>query len=1072
MAEAHDPAKGPVDTTAGTGIQALKTPDTAIQAPVTPPSVPAAGVSLEKPRQSRLERIDWILAGLVLVLTFFLGSFTAFNADIWMHLASGKLLAAGQYQFGVDPFAYTTKDVYWANHSWLFDWVVYGIYSLAGGAGLIIAKALLLVGLALVLLRIRRPEQSRWLPIIFVGLAMLALSTRALLQPTCISFLFLGLTLYWLWKAGTEEGAVKRLWLLPPLFALWVNLDSWFILGPIVVFLYWLGALVDGWTGRPVSLKPAALGKVLAVGLVACLLNPHHFRAFVVPNELAYLIVNVTDLLPSWMVAGGKTVQQIRAVDPNTITWISPLAWLHLTHVGLGNNVAGWTYFVLLLCGLVSFALPLIRFPRMVSFSALLVWLIFAVLSMLQARLVPFFAVVAGPIAVLNFQSFFACLNGKGSARGPWMFAGRLATTLAGLVLLFLAWPGWLHGSVGDYHSQRRVDWKLDIDASLHQAAIRLNELHTQGKLRQGFAFSPDVACYCAFFAPDVKGTIDYRFALFAKVAKKFAKVRKAFWDEAKRAMSGQGFDPVFPEWRQFAAMYGSNHLILTKFDGTIPTQLLAKLLWLEQKNWPMLYEDGRTLIFGWTEGNPVDRGLVQQIPSLNEQAFGRVPADQLPSPEGITFPQADRGFYNNYLTGKSAIPQESIQAQFYHVFHHFWGQNWKPYYQSALRISFLHSPMALSLAAPATITVPGAVVALLIPPRARDFGPPAAPILMMRHARLGVAAADHNADAYMVLANACEVLWRYQENHWSLNSGLTAPLRTSLRKVQTIAALKTSLNLYPENAQVHKALGDIYLEMQYLDVALDHYSLMLRYLPSLRPKGANREVREAYEAYKKNLEAKTRKLADAVKQRRDDYDLRSAMVRDPLEKYDMALRRGLAKNALTELKRARLEEMNPVQQFHLRNSLMAMHLNLGEVQEVGEALPLNKNVAHFQLLWAAAVGNYAAADQALEEQIKVMELKKSLPLLAGSYLQILAPTYSYPGLFCKMMFYESRSIALIRLRQGAELHLVRGLLALEKGDVDKAEDYFQKTLDLMGSTVAFPDRPIAQRYLELIRKK
>src|SRR5690348_7650054 len=40
----------------------------------------------------RVRVLDRVLVGLVLVLAFFLGSFTIGNSDFWMHLATGRLL--------------------------------------------------------------------------------------------------------------------------------------------------------------------------------------------------------------------------------------------------------------------------------------------------------------------------------------------------------------------------------------------------------------------------------------------------------------------------------------------------------------------------------------------------------------------------------------------------------------------------------------------------------------------------------------------------------------------------------------------------------------------------------------------------------------------------------------------------------------------------------------------------------------------------------------------------------------------------------------------------------------------
>ena len=79
--------------------------------------------------------LDGTLALAVLALAFLLGAFAVRNSDFWLHLATGRLIASGQYSFGTDPFSYTTAGVPWVNHAWLFDLVLYGLYRVAGGAG-------------------------------------------------------------------------------------------------------------------------------------------------------------------------------------------------------------------------------------------------------------------------------------------------------------------------------------------------------------------------------------------------------------------------------------------------------------------------------------------------------------------------------------------------------------------------------------------------------------------------------------------------------------------------------------------------------------------------------------------------------------------------------------------------------------------------------------------------------------------------------------------------------------------------------------------------------------------------
>src|SRR5712691_11301163 len=91
---------------------------------------------------------DAVLAALVLAFAFLAASFAARNSDFWLHLATGRLLAQGEYAFGSDPFAYTTQGAYWANHAWLFDLALYAGHQALGGAGLVALKALAVAVLA------------------------------------------------------------------------------------------------------------------------------------------------------------------------------------------------------------------------------------------------------------------------------------------------------------------------------------------------------------------------------------------------------------------------------------------------------------------------------------------------------------------------------------------------------------------------------------------------------------------------------------------------------------------------------------------------------------------------------------------------------------------------------------------------------------------------------------------------------------------------------------------------------------------------------------------------------------
>ncbi|MHB1426216.1 MAG: hypothetical protein ACYC3I_23880, partial [Gemmataceae bacterium] len=270
--------------TPSTGIQT--TPDAAASpeaSPISLPPLPRRPV-LDEAKFLRLcAWLDAVLVVVVLLFAFLSASFPASNSDFFRQLATGKMVLQGEYPFGADPFVFTGEDSYIANHSWLFAVLMYGIYqipNIGDAAAVVIFKALLIAALAGILLRSgRRQGQSLWLPAACAALAILAVSPRLVLQSTCLSFLFLGVTL-WLLTSARPTG--RRLWLLLPLFALWVNCDAWFFLGPLTLALYLVGGLFEQWlptTRQPAaparaSLAGAAGWLVLIAGLTACLLNP------------------------------------------------------------------------------------------------------------------------------------------------------------------------------------------------------------------------------------------------------------------------------------------------------------------------------------------------------------------------------------------------------------------------------------------------------------------------------------------------------------------------------------------------------------------------------------------------------------------------------------------------------------------------------------------------------------------------------------------------------------------------------------------------------------------------------
>jgi hypothetical protein len=428
-------------------------------------------------------RVDALSVGLVLLFAFGAASFVARNSDLWLHLATGRLIAHSEYQFGHDPFAYTTGDRYWANHAWLFDLASYLAFTTWGGNVLVALKAAAVVTTTGLMLFTGRTRGPVWITVGCVLLGVLTMSPRLLLQPTIASLLLLAGCLFCLRTGG------KALWAVPLLIAIWVNVDAWFLLGPVIIGLFWIGRHIDpereSLVPWPKWFVPAAFG--------ACLLSPHHVFALRLPMELSPAV---------WTSAFRS--------DPRFVGVFShPWHWGSLGAAG-GYSPASWAFFALLALGVVSFAVN----RRAVRGWRFTLWLPFAALAAWQVRLIPFFAVIAAPITALNLCEVMRDIANSRP--------GRLIVLSGALALLALTWLGWLTGvNVRD----RAPAWAVHSDPTLERAAkgvVEWRHVHGIPNDARVFTTHPDVGHYFAWYAPGERYFLDSRLALFTDVAGEF----------------------------------------------------------------------------------------------------------------------------------------------------------------------------------------------------------------------------------------------------------------------------------------------------------------------------------------------------------------------------------------------------------------------------------------------------------------------------------------------------------------------------------------------------------------------
>lgn len=1135
-------------------------PETAVQAaPATPasegsavPVTPAAEQQEELIGSwlaAHLDKVDVPFQILVLVLAFLLGSFAATNSDLWMNFATGRLIAEGKYEFGVDPFSYTTEAkehtpaTPWINHSWLSSWLFYGLHGDKDRAAdvateswsmLIPLKALLGVAIAALLLWLIPGSGYRWVTVLCVILAMLTLSPRLLLAPAVFSFLFLAVTVFVLVRAGvlSNSGANARpalLWVLPPLFALWVNMDTWFLLGPLtlVVCLAMLG--LEAYQGQKTGPLARTLAAVLVAGLLACLLNPHHMWAVTsLPPELAFLLLKVGDFWPEILVSGGRPLLEFQRVNPNFPQTLTPFSQGHITIPSQGLNIGGIAFFVLFLGVLGSFYLVATtpRRPEGPGWSLRRAGLaiFFGALALMQVRLVPFFAVIGGALAIMNLNEY---LSWRGSLDKPkaeeqqlWGNLARLCTGFLLFALLFFTWPGWINRSIGDFASPLRVSWAIETDPSFKATAIYLDRMHQQGKLDRCLNFSPEIASYGSWYAPGVKYFFDYRFQLFGTHIAALNKVYLALQAEASQPEPFRQDDkkdksPTF-DWRATLASYGIDHIAGGGLQT--PRSLEVRLLvasWQNPREFQSIYSDGKSAVFWWR-----NHEAAAKLPDLTEQwrrrVFGR--DSQYTPPEGLSSLEEDPGFWKLYLWGRRRSSQRTNEADLYLTYFdvHTRDPRWR---KSALYARWITYP-ALHLGLRTAPFVQD--IAFYLPfmnddrlensgnfqyaVQARDLGPPEAPILALRAARQGQVDDPQYPATYRSLYYATDMQSRLEKQWGGEDARLN--LRLRLRKLQIVAALKHYLLLNPNDYQAHASLAQTVIQppFYHLDVSLEHWNDALKALESVKTVNLQLYLHE-----RNRLEGERLRLEQEVAKRLEYYELHSAGMSD-LQRVQLALflpyqfeldgNKGVDQNGLGLVQRALqvLETTSPLILSENEKREVIFH-RLRLAIETGDLWKVEITLADFQdklpplqylnlkVLLKGALGDTVAAEKALE-QIEKLEQEAGHPedkkvpsfrnrVLLGALQSELVPTFGafvpasaprWSELMSRLLHSQENSNLTLgqMVLDKADRTLVRGLFALESGQPVTARALFADALKMAG-TLPFADRKIAERYLELL---
>ena len=179
------------------------------------------------------------------------------DAGIGWHIRTGQLILATHAVPRVDPFSSSMAGHPWFAWEWLYDVAVGWLERIAGLNGVVLFTAVIISGVFAWTfgLMVRRGTDVL-LALILVLLAASASMIHFLARPHVVSWLF---TLLWFWILdSSEESGLNNLcardfelnlkgarawkiWLLPLSMLVWVNVHGGFLLGFVLLAIYWAG---------------------------------------------------------------------------------------------------------------------------------------------------------------------------------------------------------------------------------------------------------------------------------------------------------------------------------------------------------------------------------------------------------------------------------------------------------------------------------------------------------------------------------------------------------------------------------------------------------------------------------------------------------------------------------------------------------------------------------------------------------------------------------------------------------------------------------------------------------------
>lgn len=233
-----------------------------------------------------------VLASLIAFTVFVMSRDGLSDPDIWWHLRNAEYLLTNHRLPRFDVFSFTVIGHPWVNHEWLAEIPYYLALRTFGLVGIKVVSVVVLESIFLGLLHLcwrvtGNIKASAAVCIFAVTLGAVSFGPRTLL----FGYLYL-LVLLTVLESFHSRGRAP-LFVLPPLFCLWINTHGSWSLGMVIFVIFIAAGLIQGTWGRLEARRWSTsqvrmLSTTMIASVGALFVNPYGYRLVFYPFDLAF----------------------------------------------------------------------------------------------------------------------------------------------------------------------------------------------------------------------------------------------------------------------------------------------------------------------------------------------------------------------------------------------------------------------------------------------------------------------------------------------------------------------------------------------------------------------------------------------------------------------------------------------------------------------------------------------------------------------------------------------------------------------------------------------------------------